>query len=147
MGTASGAGGLPVLIADKRSGIPLEREVRGERVFIPPTPDGARHIASDLLGAADVVEAPVGAQATLPTDIKVIPRTPPPPGAFLCRLVAPFLVFDGGCIRRRGSASFIAGKGGLTCAERCGVWGTGKLLLCCYQWGLPERRATAYLRD
>ena len=76
MGTASGAVGLPFLLADKRSGIPLEGEVRGERVLIPLTLGRALHIASNLFGAAGAVEAPVRAQAILPTDIKASPRTP-----------------------------------------------------------------------
>ena len=43
--------------AGKRSGIFLEGEVRGERVFMPLTAAEARHIAANLERAADAIEA------------------------------------------------------------------------------------------
>ena len=52
----------PVLIdlltvrAGRRSGVFLEAEVRGELVYMPLTPAGARAIAADLARAAECIE-------------------------------------------------------------------------------------------
>ncbi len=43
--------------AGKKSGIFIEGEVRGEAVYMPLTPSGARHIAADLERAAAAIEA------------------------------------------------------------------------------------------
>ena len=43
--------------AGKRTGVYLEGEVRGERVFMPLTAKGARDIAADLIRAAEAFEA------------------------------------------------------------------------------------------
>lgn len=48
---------LLTIKAGKKSGIFLEGEVRGERVFMHLTPSGARHIAAELERAAEALEA------------------------------------------------------------------------------------------
>lgn len=41
----------------KRAGVYLEGQVRGDKVFMPLTPDGARQIAADLERAAQAFDA------------------------------------------------------------------------------------------
>lgn len=48
--------------AGKRTGVYLEGEVKGERVYMPLTADGARSIAADLMRAADALDAHAQAQ-------------------------------------------------------------------------------------
>ncbi|SOY48531.1 hypothetical protein [Cupriavidus taiwanensis] len=46
-----------VVKAGKRAGVYLEGEVKGERVLMPLTPEGAMQIAADLTRAANAVLA------------------------------------------------------------------------------------------
>lgn len=43
--------------AGRKSGVYLEGEVKGERVYMPLTPGSARQIAADLVRAADAVDS------------------------------------------------------------------------------------------